>query len=140
MAALPSAELVTLVAHARGLGLDALVEVHDEGELESALAAGADLIGINNRDLSSFEVDLAVTEKLASRLPEGVVVDLRRAHAAVQDHEKRSGYRRIVVWRNLQDPRALDSVDAHRRPENGLPDLVRGRERRGLNACRDLLP
>ena len=73
-AALPSAALVTLVAHARGHGLDALVEVHDEGELESALAAGADLIGINNRDLRSFEVDLAVTEKLASRLPEGVVV------------------------------------------------------------------
>jgi indole-3-glycerol phosphate synthase len=73
-AALPPSDLSALAAHARSLGLDALVEVHDEAELEGALAAGADLIGINNRDLRSFEVDLAVTEKLASRIPAGVVV------------------------------------------------------------------
>jgi len=72
--ALDSRALASLRAHALSLGLDALVEVHDERELEQALAAGADLVGINNRDLHSFEVDLAVTEKLASRVPEGVVV------------------------------------------------------------------
>ncbi len=74
VAALSCEALQQLAAHARGLGLDVLVEVHDEAELEVALAAGADLVGINNRDLRSFEVDLAVTEKLAGRLPEGVVV------------------------------------------------------------------
>jgi indole-3-glycerol phosphate synthase len=73
-AALSAAQLAALRARAHGLGLDALVEVHDEAELETALGAGADLIGINNRDLRSFEVDLGVTEKLASRVPEGVVV------------------------------------------------------------------
>jgi indole-3-glycerol phosphate synthase len=49
-------------------GLAALVEVHDEAELDRALAAGAQLIGVNNRDLKSFKVDLATTERLAARL------------------------------------------------------------------------
>ena len=66
--------LRSLRDRARELGLDALVEVHDEVELESALAAGADLVGINNRDLRSFEVDLGVSERLAARVPSGVVV------------------------------------------------------------------
>lgn len=70
----PAAELAALRERAAELSLDTLVEVHDEAELEIALEAGADLVGINNRDLRSFEVDLGVTERLAPRLPEGVVV------------------------------------------------------------------
>lgn len=67
-------ELGRLRGHALERGLDALVEVHDERQLDAALEAGADLVGINNRDLRTFSVDLGVTERLAARLPQGVVL------------------------------------------------------------------
>lgn len=71
VAALEPDELAGLLARARERGLDALVEVHDPAELERALAVGADLVGVNNRDLRSFEVDLGTTERVAGALPEG---------------------------------------------------------------------
>lgn len=61
-------QLQQLHALARRAGLAVLVEVHDEEELEHALAAGAELIGVNNRDLRTFQVDLATTERIARRL------------------------------------------------------------------------
>jgi indole-3-glycerol phosphate synthase len=74
VAALARAELERLHAHAGALGLDVLVEVHDEAELDAAKGVGADLIGINNRDLRTFVTDLAVTERLAKRVPHGALV------------------------------------------------------------------
>lgn len=73
--ALDVATLRALRERAAALGMDALVEVHDEREIDVALAAGADLVGINNRDLATFTTDLATTERLAPRLvAAGVVV------------------------------------------------------------------
>ncbi|MFN3858303.1 MAG: indole-3-glycerol phosphate synthase TrpC [Caulobacter sp.] len=63
-----------LMAEAARLGMDALVEVHDEAERDRALALGAGLLGVNNRDLRSFEVDLATTERLAAGLPADVLL------------------------------------------------------------------
>lgn len=58
-----------LLDAARAFGMDALVEVHDESELERALKIGANLIGVNNRSLANFETDLATTERLALLMP-----------------------------------------------------------------------
>lgn len=71
---LDDAALADLHGHARERGLAALVEVHDAVELERAVACGARIVGINNRDLSTFRTDLAVTEGLLDRLPGGTVV------------------------------------------------------------------
>jgi indole-3-glycerol phosphate synthase len=67
-------QLMEYLDLAHSLSLDALVEVHTEGEMETALDAEARVIGINNRDLRTFQTDLAVTENLIGLIPEGVVV------------------------------------------------------------------
>jgi indole-3-glycerol phosphate synthase len=68
VAILDDARLKRFHALASEAGLAVLVEVHDEAELDRALAIGAPLIGVNNRDLKTFKVDLATTERLAARL------------------------------------------------------------------------
>lgn len=74
VALLEQALLCDLVEEARSLSLHSLVEVHTEQELERALEAKADLIGINNRDLKTFEVNLSTAEKLIPQVPTGVTV------------------------------------------------------------------
>lgn len=65
--------LRALCEQADEMGLDSLIEVHSEDELQKALKAGARLVGINNRDLRTFEVSLQTTERLAPSIPEGTV-------------------------------------------------------------------
>ncbi|HEV2109558.1 MAG TPA: indole-3-glycerol phosphate synthase TrpC [Thermomicrobiales bacterium] len=92
VAALGDGALDTLFTEATRLGMDVLVEVHDEAELERALRVGATLVGVNNRDLKTFAVDLSVTERIAREVPSHVVLvsesgisgrfDVERVHQA----------------------------------------------------------
>ena len=74
VAALDDATLTACLERARAEGLAALVEVHDGAELDRALAAGAELVGINNRDLHTFETRLETGMELAGRVPAGVTL------------------------------------------------------------------
>jgi indole-3-glycerol phosphate synthase len=67
-------ELSACILVAEGLGLDTLVEVHDEAELDQALAAHAQLIGVNHRNLRTFEIDMSLTERIAKKLPASTVL------------------------------------------------------------------
>ena len=74
VAALPSRDLRGLLEEAKALRLQCLVELHTEQELQKALEAGAEVVGINNRDLHTFTTDLSVTERLSPLVPRGKVI------------------------------------------------------------------
>lgn len=103
VAALGDSELRTLYRGARGLQLDVLCEVHDEAELERALAAGFEMIGVNSRNLRTFEVDLGTPLRLASRIPAGVLsVAESGIHSGEEVRELRNaGYRAFLVGESL---------------------------------------
>ena len=73
-AVLPPSHLAEMLAVCQELWIQALVEVHDEEELDAVLEAGAEIIGINNRNLHTFETNLSVTERLAGRVPRGKII------------------------------------------------------------------
>jgi indole-3-glycerol phosphate synthase len=72
-AALDPGTLAALHARASALGLDALVEVHSAEELSIAVDAGARIVGVNNRNLRTLQVDVRASEELAARMPAGIV-------------------------------------------------------------------
>ena len=103
VAALDDDELRDFHVIAGELGLDALVEVHDEAELERAVAVGADLIGVNQRDLVSFEVDTGRAVRVGAAMPDGV---LRVAESGIQsaDDARRladAGFHAVLVGESL---------------------------------------
>ena len=103
LAALSDAQAAEMESAARELGLDVLLEVHDEAELDRALMLRSPLLGINNRDLATFEVDLATTERLAPRVPPGrlVVAESGVAEAADVDCLALAGARAFLVGEAL---------------------------------------
>jgi indole-3-glycerol phosphate synthase len=103
MAAVDDALARDLEAAAHDLNMDVLVEVHNETELERALALKTLLVGINNRDLKTFETTLATTERLAPRIPDDRIVV---AESGIFSHEdltrlERAGVRAFLVGESL---------------------------------------
>jgi indole-3-glycerol phosphate synthase len=90
VAALTQAEVETLAQGARSRGLDVLCEVHDSTELKRAIDAGCDLIGVNTRDLRTFNVNLQTAFDLAEKFPAGVV---RVAESGIHSAEDIAGLR-----------------------------------------------
>ena len=116
VAALEDGTLRRLVRAAEGLDLAALVEVHDERELECALAAGASIIGVNNRDLRTLEVDVATSTRLIELIPRAITAVAEsglRSMAEVRTLRE-SGYGAFLIGEALMaapDPgRALESL------------------------------
>jgi indole-3-glycerol phosphate synthase len=108
---LPLGRLAGLLQHASRRGLDALVEVHDEAEVERSLEAGASIIGVNNRNLSTLEVDPDRARRLRPRIPPGVVAV---AESGVRNREdvtriEDAGFDAVLIGEALvtsSDPRA----------------------------------
>lgn len=102
-AALDKSELLTFYDLAISIGLDVLVEIHDEAELDIALRADASIIGVNQRDLITFHVDHDRAERMAALIPPGVV---RVAESGVRDRAdaailRRKGYDAVLVGESL---------------------------------------
>ncbi len=110
VAALDDLALVSLIERTESLGMTALVEVHDEDEAERAVVAGARLVGINNRNLKTLDVDRAVFGRVAARLPAGIVrvveSGMRGPHDVIE--AARAGADAVLVGEALvtgDDPR-----------------------------------
>jgi indole-3-glycerol phosphate synthase len=119
VAALSSSELVRFQTRADELGLAALVEVHDEVELNRALDAGAHLIGVNQRDLRTFEVDQNRACSLAGKMPSDVIAVAESGIRNAEDARRLAdaGFNAILVGETLvrSDDRAttLRSLIGH---------------------------
>jgi indole-3-glycerol phosphate synthase len=103
VAALDDAKLGVLLTEARAIGLDALVEVHDEAELTRAVDAGADLVGVNNRNLRTLEVDMDASRRLAKLMPNHVVAVAESGLKTATDVRdlRAAGYRAFLVGERL---------------------------------------
>jgi indole-3-glycerol phosphate synthase len=103
VAALTQSELTELSRVARARGLDVLCEVHDGDELQRALDAGCDLIGVNTRDLRTFKVDLETAFRLADRLPKNIVCVAESGIRSGEDlaRLREAGYHAFLIGESL---------------------------------------
>ena len=103
VAILEKETLKRLIEVGKKLGMTPLVEIHDEGELEIALNAGAEVIGVNNRDLRNFTVDMALTARLSPKIPEGCILIGESGIKSVSDAAglKESGCKGILIGETL---------------------------------------
>jgi indole-3-glycerol phosphate synthase len=126
VAALEQPQLTSLYEEARALDLGVLVEVHDRVELRRALDVGAEIVGINNRDLRDFSVDVERTERLVAEIPEDVTVVSESGIAGAEQLERlqRHGVHAVLVGESLMrsaDPEAaLRKLTSFRRTEPAL--------------------
>jgi indole-3-glycerol phosphate synthase len=107
VAALEQQDLVALQARAWELGLATLVEVHDEAELARAIDSGARVIGVNNRNLRTLKVDVEASDRLASRMPRGVIGVSESGLKSREELDRlaAAGYRAFLIGeRFMTDP------------------------------------
>lgn len=103
VAALSGGQLRDLLDYTHELGMDALVEVHTEEEVHRALGAGATVIGVNNRDLTTFHTTLEVTERLAPLIPPGCILVSESGLESAEDVRRvaRAGAHAVLVGESL---------------------------------------
>jgi indole-3-glycerol phosphate synthase len=129
VAALSQEELVSLARSARSQGLDVLCEAHDEAELQRALDAGCNLIGINSRNLRTFEVTLNTALRLAEKIPRGCLcVAESGIHTGADiSRLKAAGYEAFLIGESLMK---------QERPGEGLEKLLAEVAQDGLNCLK----
>jgi indole-3-glycerol phosphate synthase len=116
-AVLDASQLGSLASFAHTLGLEVLLEVHNEEELKKSLDAGADLIGVNNRDLKTFQLSIEVSKKLAPLIPQSMVkvsesgIDSVAAILELKQH----GYEGFLMGQNFMQ---------HSRPEVAAKEFI----------------
>jgi indole-3-glycerol phosphate synthase len=126
VAALDPEELRSLHGEARAMGLDVLVEVHDGEELRRALSVGAEIVGINNRDLRDFSVDVERTARLMGEMPDGVIAVSESGIATAEqlDRLHLAGVAAVLVGESLMrapDPAvALNALKTFSNADDGL--------------------
>ena len=126
VAALGPGELRTLHAEAVDAGLDVLVEVHEPGEIQPAVDAGASIIGVNNRNLRTLEVSVGQSERMSAEVPTGIVLVAESGLKTAADLERLrdSGYNAFLIGERLMtdpDPgRALADLLTGLRPDGIL--------------------
>lgn len=116
-AVLEPSRMKELADFAHSFGLEVLLEVHNEEELDGSLNVGADLIGVNNRDLKTFQVSIEISKRLASGIPDSVV---KVSESGIESVEailelKQFGYEGFLMGQNFMQ---------HSRPEDAAKEFI----------------